>query len=50
MKKTLPIIFCAGNTNKDFNMDKDIANINDYLDWKTYTKLKLYHKSKKLKH
>ena len=31
VKKTLAVIFCAGNTNENSNMDEDITNVNDYL-------------------
>lgn len=32
MKKTLVVIFCIGNTNKNSNTDKDIVNTENYLD------------------
>ena len=31
MKKALAIIFCADNTNKNSNVDKNIININNYI-------------------
>ena len=32
MKKTLTIIFYTSNINENSNMDKDIVNMNNYLE------------------
>ena len=31
MKKVLAIIFCASNTNENFNVNKNIIDVSNYL-------------------
>ena len=47
MKKALAIMFYASNTNKDFNADKYIVHVNDYLNKKNLIQNKNFNTNQK---
>ena len=48
MKKALVVIFCVGNANEDLNIDKNIINVNNYLDKRNLAQNKNFTDQKEL--